>query len=131
MHRYEESYQQITETNKSSKTAIKKLIEFLLQDISKGPTSNIWHVAWALSDHDDELAKFVDDWYHRYLQTLSNLFRQLIPGLTPSKANRAAVILTALIDGLTIQISENHKISDIHGNVKRSVSQVLAFLLEK
>jgi AcrR family transcriptional regulator len=130
MHRYEDSYKEIISVSKNQKTATKNLIDFLFQDICSGPTSNIWHVAWALSDHDKELAKFVDDWYSRYLENLSSMFKALVPGLNKTKADRAAVMLTALIDGLTVQISNSHTPLAIHGNVKKSASMVLDFLLE-
>ena len=131
MHRYEESYKEITEASASPKTATKQLIDFLIQDISHGPTSNIWHVVWALSDHDSDLAEFVDSWYQRYLENLSAMFKQLAPALSKAKANQAAVMLTPLIDGLTFQISTSHTPSPIQGNIKRSVTQVLNFLLQE
>jgi AcrR family transcriptional regulator len=130
MHRYEESYKEILTGSSNQKSAIKNLIDFLFLDICKGPTSNIWHVAWALSDHDKELEKFVDDWYLHYLENLSAMFKEIVPELNEDKANRAAVMLTALIDGLTVQLGNKQSSQAIYGDLKKSVTTVLDFLLE-
>lgn len=129
MHRYEESYKEIITASSNQETAINNLIDFLFQDICNGPTSDIWHVAWALSDHDKELEKFVDDWYLHYLENLSAMFKEIVPGLNEVKANRAAVMLTALIDGLTVQLGSKESSHRIYGDLKESVTTVLDFLL--
>ena len=68
---------------------------------------NVWVVFWSMVAHSAEIRAVHDRTYGQYRSLLENLIGQLsVAGLAPRlKLRRAAIALTALLDGLWVELS--------------------------
>jgi TetR/AcrR family transcriptional repressor of bet genes len=67
----------------------------------------VWVVFWSMVAHSPEMRAVHDRTYARNRSTLESLLRQLrdAPGVPPFRVRTAAVGLTALMDGLWVELS--------------------------
>lgn len=128
--RYEDIYSQFSERGTGVDSIVTSLVEFLLKEIKRKSTTNIWYVVWAQSAHDDDIAEMMNEWYTEYMGSLEELFQNIVPGLSGQRAGHAASILTALMDGLTNQIGHGRKRHRIHDKIDQTVKQTLLHILQ-
>lgn len=125
LRRYEDTYARVAEGNLNLRDTITAAFEFLVQEIGMKSTTSIWYVVWSAAQHDAEIAGIMRDWYKNYTISLQNLFLRSSPNLPARRAGHIAVIITALIDGLMIQIGHGKKPGDIHTDIESACVEML------
>lgn len=119
--RYHEAYGAVT-TDKSGKhEIIVALVDFLLEEIRLKSTCNIWYTVWALAPQHADIAALMDEWYQKYLRELKILIRAANPAISERRAGHIAVLLTAVMDGLTNQIGYGKAPRPIHRGLETAV----------
>lgn len=127
--RYDDIYASIPLGNKDHELPIRKLVEFLMEEIKLKSTTNIWYVVWALAPHDDEISRVMDEWYAQYMDSLKRLFLRINPDLDKRTAGHMASITTAMADGLTNQIGYSKQRKSIHTGIKKAWIETLMALM--
>ena len=125
MARYEGVYEDLVEENHDLDSFIDALFIFLMEDIQLKSTCNIWYVVWSVSQHDQDIGGLMDQWYRDYIQALSKLFKRIDPNIDDATAGNLASIVTALVDGLMVQIGHGKKPKKVHRNIKESCVNML------
>jgi AcrR family transcriptional regulator len=128
--RYSETYAAVTARDVDRDDAVRAVVDFLLEEIKLKATCNIWYTVWALAPQDTDIAKLMEEWYVQYLHQLKRVVRFANPGITERKAGHFASLLTAVMDGLTMQIGYGKTSDEIHTGIEKTVRAVFVTLAE-
>jgi AcrR family transcriptional regulator len=126
--RYNETYAAVTAQRQGKDEAILAVIDFLLEEIKVKATCNIWYTVWALAPQDADIAILMDDWYQQYMRQLKRVIKFASPKISDRKAGHVASLLTAVMDGLTMQIGYGKAPHDIHNGIEGTVKSVFLAL---
>ena len=128
--RYHQAFASVTSDKSGKSEVILAVVDFLLQEVTRKATCNIWYTVWALAPQDQDISALMDDWYQKYLQDLQSVIRSANPTITERRAGHVACILTAIMDGLTNQIGYGKVRHDIHGGLESAVRTLSLELVE-
>jgi AcrR family transcriptional regulator len=128
--RYNETYAAVTAQREGKEEAIGAVIDFLLEEIKLKATCNIWYTVWALAPQDADIGTLMDDWYQQYMRELKRVIKFASPKLPDRKAGHVASLLTAIMDGLTMQIGYGKAPHDIHSGLESAVKSLFLTLTE-
>ena len=119
--RYHSTYATVIRKQPGKNAALLAVIDFLLQEIKRKSTCNIWYTVWALAPQDADIAALMDDWYQKYLRELKAVIRASNPGVSDRRAGHIAALLTAVMDGLTNQIGYGKVPHRLHRGLESAV----------
>ncbi|MBS0366324.1 MAG: TetR/AcrR family transcriptional regulator [Proteobacteria bacterium] len=128
--RYQDAYAEVNKSTVGKNEIIRAVIVFLLKEITLKSTCNIWYTVWALAPQDKQIAALMDDWYQKYMQELQTVILAANPTLGPRRAGHIASILTALMDGLTMQIGYGKVPHAIHEHLEDAVRKLFVELVQ-
>jgi AcrR family transcriptional regulator len=128
--RYHETYAEVSNSKIGKDEIILAVINFLLQEIRLKSTCNIWYTVWALAPQDKHIAALMDDWYQQYMGELQTIILTANPALGPRRAGHIASILTAIMDGLTMQIGYGKATHAIHEKLEDAVRRLFLELVQ-
>ncbi len=86
----------------SPEDALLETIDYLLIDQTNQNSCIIFWELWALAAHDVDAATLMNEYYQSYLSSIAELVRKVRPDLTPARANRASLLIVALIEGASL-----------------------------
>jgi AcrR family transcriptional regulator len=128
--RYNETYAAVTAQREGQEEAIGAVIDFLLTEIKLKATCNIWYTVWALAPQDADIGTLMDDWYLQYMRELKRVIKFASPKLSDRNAGHVASLLTAIMDGLTMQIGYGKAPREIHSGIEGAVKSLFLALTE-
>jgi len=128
--RYHETYAEVSNSKIGKDEIILAVINFLLQEIRLKSTCNIWYTVWALAPQDKHIAALMDDWYQQYMGELQKIILAANPALGQRRAGHIASILTAIMDGLTMQIGYGKVTHAIHEKLEDAVRRLFLELVQ-
>lgn len=128
--RYNETYAAVTAQRDGKDQAVLAVIDFLLEEIKVKATCNIWYTVWALAPQDADIATLMDDWYQQYMHQLKRVIKFASPKISERKAGHVASLLTAVMDGLTMQIGYGKTPHEIHSGIGDAVRSVFLAMTE-
>ena len=121
--RYHDTFAGVTRSRSGRNAALLAVVDFLLREIKRKATCNIWYTVWALAPQDADIAALMDDWYQKYLKELKTLILAANPQLSGRRAGHIAALLTAVMDGLTNQVGYGKAPRSIHRGLDEAVRQ--------
>ena len=119
--RYHSTFAAVTKRRSGRNAALLAVVDFLLKEIKRKATCNIWYTVWALAPQHADIAALMDEWYQKYLRELKILIRAANPAVGERRAGHIAVLLTAVMDGLTNQIGYGKAPRPIHRGLETAV----------
>ena len=128
--RYHETFAAVTGDKSGKNEAILAVVDFLLEEITRKSTCNIWYTVWALAPQDQDIAALMDDWYQKYMRELQNVIRSVNPAISERTAGHVACLLTAVMDGLTNQIGYGKVPHEIHSGLATAVRTLFLELVQ-
>jgi AcrR family transcriptional regulator len=128
--RYNETYAAVTAQRVGKDAAILAVVDFLLEEIKLKATCNIWYTVWALAPQDSDIAILMDDWYQQYLRELKRVIKFANPKIGERKAGHVACLLTAVMDGLTMQIGYGKSAHEIQTGIEGAVRSLFLTVIE-
>ena len=128
--RYHETYAAVTNDKFGKNEAILAVVDFLLEEITRKATCNIWYTVWALAPQHPDIAALMDDWYQKYMRELQGVIRAVNPAISERRAGHVACLLTAIMDGLTNQIGYGKVPHDIHSGLGSTVRTLFLELVQ-
>lgn len=118
---------------KSSRSTPKQRVTFAIDYILKDQKDRrccalFWEL-WALSSHEPEVQKVMEDFYEAYLQNISDLMLDINPALKRSESMKTAVLSVSMLEGLSLFRGHNKPDkSYLRGVEKRVREQILSLI---
>lgn len=81
---------------------LRRGLEEILADQCSGADIAMFRELWAMASHDREIAAAVADFYRGYVDDVAVLLRAAAPRVAPAAALRAAKVVVAMLEGLSI-----------------------------
>lgn len=102
--RYEAELSEASDGNyaEDGETSLMATVDYLLRDQENQESCTVFWELWALAAHDVTAANIMNEYYRKYLGTVSTLVLKARPELTPAKAKRAALLIVSLIEGASL-----------------------------
>ncbi len=103
-------------------------VDFLLKDMQRVESSNFFFQLWAMSCYDASAARMQEKIYALYRKTFSELIKMLNPTLSSAERNIRSILITSMIDGLMMFItdgkSQRKHYSKIATQVKKATLRI-------
>lgn len=81
---------------------LRRGLEEILADQCSGADVALFRELWAMASHDREIAAAVDEFYRGYVADVAAMLRGAVPRLAPAASLRAATMVVAMLEGLSI-----------------------------
>jgi len=101
---YLETFTKLSEDEMPPKKRLRKILEHVIFDLNKRSTTLIFPELWSLSNHDAMVTQSLDKMYERYRTVLKKCVSQINPRLSEQQVEKAALFMSASIEGHTIFI---------------------------
>jgi AcrR family transcriptional regulator len=82
-------------------------IDYLLMENEQAESNTIFFELWALACHDEFAERAVSELYQHYCDQISSLLKDMDPNASKAERDRKAILIVALIEGLTLFIGHN------------------------
>lgn len=102
--RYIEIFTKLSEEQIAPKDRLRKILEYVILDLNKKSTTIIFPELWSLSNHSKSVSDSLDKMYERYRAVLKDCIEQINPALSSNQIEKAALFMSASIEGHTIFI---------------------------
>jgi AcrR family transcriptional regulator len=93
---------EISQTELSPLTRMIRSVDQFLAQHHRRESQAFFRELWALSAHDDEVARVMNDFYGRWIDMATRNILAISPKLGRRKAERRALLVISLIDGLSL-----------------------------
>ncbi len=90
----------------------------------------LWWTIWALSPYDEELKRILDEVYVTFTAALVAAIGKTHPNLDKRRTKRMARVITALLDGASVQAHVGQTSSRRRAELKRDIRVWIAAILE-
>lgn len=101
---YLETFEALSEGQIPPKERLRKILEHVIVDLNTESTTIIFPELWSLSNHDQTVSESVDRMYEQYRAILKDCITKINPKLSPAQTEKAALFMSASIEGHTIFI---------------------------
>jgi len=86
----------------SAKERLRDAVDEILDDQSSPADCALFRELWAMATHDPEVAVAVHGFYRGYIDEVATMLRAVAPRLAAARARRAATMVVAMLEGLSI-----------------------------
>ncbi len=81
---------------------VEAAITYVLGDQKRADSCVLFWELWALASHDEAASEIMSDFYAAYVDNIADLMRELRPEVSRARAQRAGVLVTALLEGASL-----------------------------
>lgn len=101
---YLENLQRGLESSATPRETLEMLMRQTVEDAKNAKDVALWWHFVSLTSTDPECAKLLHDWYDTLTRGITQLVRAVNPALKPAESAQIAMLITAMADGLAMQL---------------------------
>lgn len=106
------------------------MIEHVVYDLNTEKTTIFFPELWSLSNHEDNVARFMDQMYGRYREYLSDIIKEINPQLTSPQVKRLALFVSCSLEGHTMFVGYRKPWNKETKNIIKMATQSFLWIIE-
>lgn len=110
--RYLDDFVELSKASTSPKEHFYQIIKHVVTDLNSKETTVFFPELWSLANHDPRVAKSMEEMYERYRLVLKETIAKINPKLSSTQIDRAALFISASIEGHTMFIGHGKEATD-------------------
>jgi AcrR family transcriptional regulator len=105
-------------------------IAYILYDQTRRESCVIFWELWALASHDRNAARVMSEFYDSYVKNIASLIRDIRPDVTKQRAERAGIIIAALIEGASLFRGHGRPRTQAHVGLDKRLRETVFSIVE-